>query len=49
MAFEIAVKQSLIKLSENIELKKEHEATLRAVVVKQKDCLRVLPTGFGKS
>ena len=49
MAFEIAVKQSLIKLSEDIELKKEQEAALRAVVVEQKDCLCVLPTGFGKS
>lgn len=49
MAFEIAVQQSLIKLSLSIALKKEQESALRAVVVENKDCLCVLPTGFGKS
>ena len=49
MAFESVVQQSLQKLSENIVLKKEQEATLRAVVVQKKDCLCILPTGFGKS
>lgn len=49
MSFERAVEESLRKLSENVELKKEQEDALRAVVVEQKDCLCILPTGYGKS
>ena len=51
MAFEKALLESLkiLQLPEDFELKKEQETALRAVVVKKKDCLCVLPTGFGKS
>ncbi|KAL9967208.1 hypothetical protein ACROYT_G025386 [Oculina patagonica] len=49
MSFERAVEESLRKLAENVELKKEQEDALCAVVVEQKDCLCILPTGCGKS
>ena len=51
MAFEKAMQKSfkILQLPENIELKKEQESALRAVVLQKKDCLCVLPTGFGKS
>ena len=51
MAFGKAVEKSfkILQLSENIELKKEQESALHALVLHKKDCLCVLPTGFGKS
>lgn len=48
--FEEAVKSSLISLKlDEFELKNEQKVALHAVGLKKRDCLSVLPTGFGKS
>jgi len=51
MAFERAVRESfkILLLPETFALKREQESALHAVVLDKKDCLCVLPTGFGKS